>query len=951
VFLDEGVYVGYRYFDTFGKEDRVAYPFGHGLSYTTFSYTDLALSKSHFSATDESDAIGVSVKVTNTGKVAGRAVAELYLGASTYAEEGRPAKELKRYAKTGLLAPGASETATFTIAKRDLQYFDDGAADPLAVVGAAPNAVSNVTYDGPGWTVAPGTRFTVTVGGTSDGAVLEAQGAKAAFDYGQVDSRGFELIAQVEEYGAVVSAAVIELGAGASASAADVGAAKFEVKTRGLNSAGQPNARLTERNIARAYPSAAPAIDPAHRGAASGRYIVLELEYGYGNANESSLIQYVTETDSSSGRPIGRNVQKPVASDYAIRQTAAVGGIPASTQYACSGVRTLVADDFARLATAADGLAYRLFSPQRQAGAKYPLVVWLHGAGEGGTDNAAQILANKGGTAFANPAAQARHPAFVAAPQCANAFSWELGDSKKVHSMIREIVAANPAIDADRIYALGCSMGGFMTWSAILGDPSVFAAAAPICAATSFFSPALSATDYAKARDLPMWLFQGGLDPTVDPAATRAAYEGLAAAGKVPGGAFKYTVFPTVAYNEHWSWVPVLNDCYDGATLGFMDWLFAQSRAGAGSAGREIAVAPGTGGAASNIAPAAPAAAAGGSAAGGKGGKGGESGESGEYGKGGKGGGSGAGGEPSKAPGRPGGAVGAGGSAASGSVSGSEIAGASHGYKIDVAGAAPQVGGDGTVTIPQGASADIAIGDGVVVRAPGGTAVSPEGRIRIPVGSGGATASLPDGSSVRIPQGYAVFEDAGAPLGFAYEYENPFIDVGAGDWFHGAVQRTVENGLFNGTSQNTFSPNGTMTRAMIVTVLHRMEGQPRGAGASGFADVPAGQWHSEAVAWGEANGIVLGFTETRFGGDEPVAREQIAAILYRYAAYKGRDVSGGADIGGFADAALVSGYALEAVRWAVGEGLIQGRGANDIAPQGNATRAEVAAIIQRYMER
>jgi hypothetical protein len=140
-----------------------------------------------------------------------------------------------------------------------------------------------------------------------------------------------------------------------------------------------------------------------------------------------------------------------------------------------------------------------------------------------------------------------------------------------------------------------------------------------------------------------------------------------------------------------------------------------------------------------------------------------------------------------------------------------------------------------------------------------------------------------------------------------------------------------------------------MTRAMIVTVLHRMEGQPRGAGASGFADVPAGQWYSEAVAWGAANGIVLGFDETRFGGDEPVTREQIAAILYRYAGYKGRDTGGGADIGGFADAAAVSGYALDAVRWAVGESLIQGRGANDIAPQGDATRAEVAAIIQRYI--
>ncbi|MDR1439928.1 MAG: S-layer homology domain-containing protein, partial [Clostridiales bacterium] len=810
-----------------------------------------------------------------------------------------------------------------------------------------------------------------------------SQGATATFDYGDGDEKPYELVVQVEEYGAVVSAVIIDMGA--AVAAADVSAAKFEVATAVPASFFAP-ASTVKRNITRAYPSATAAIDPQHRGAASGRYVVLELEYGANNANESSYLNFDFATF--------KNTQKPVASTYSVKQLSAIGGLPASTQYAFASLRQLIADDFARL-TAADGLKYRLFTPQLAAGAKYPLVVWLHGAGEGGSDNAAQILANEGGTAFAAPAAQARHPAFVAAPQNPNSFSWIQGEGEGVLAMIHEILAANPAIDADRIYVLGCSMGGFMTFDTILADPELFAAAAPICPAVVSFIPALAAADYAKLLDLPMWLFQGGLDPTVSPADTQAAYDGLVAAGKVPGDSFKYTVFPTVdPYDEHWAWVPVLNDYYGGVPLGFMDWLFAQRKesvityditvtaeaggtatgAGGYAAGASVTVTavpdagysfagwyeggilvPGAGAAytftaasnralaarflstaaqdssdstsnspgtssTSNITPTASPSPSPTPAP-----------DDGE------------GDEPGATPG-PGSA-----GATSGSVSGSEIPGARHDYQIDVSGGAPQVAADGTVTIPQGATADIEIGGGVSVATPGGTVVAPDGTIRVPVGSGAATASLPDGSSVRIPQGNVIFEDADTPLGFAYRYENPFIDVADGDWFYGNVQHAVENELFNGTSPTEFSPNGTMTRAMTVTVLYRMEGQPRAAGASPFADVPAGQWYSDAIAWGAANGIVLGFTETRFGGDEPVTREQIAAILQRYAAYKGDAAGEEADIGSFADAADVSGYALGAVRWSVAGGLIAGRENNNLAPQGNATRAEVAAIIQRYI--
>ncbi len=181
VFYDEGVFVGYRYFDTFGGEG-LAYPFGHGLSYTTFGFSDLKLSKSRFGINDET--ITASVKVTNTGDVAGREVAQLYIGADSYKEEGRPLKELKGYVKTKTLKPGESQVVEFTIDKRDLQYFDDG-EDPMGLVLTDDENTSNVVYGkGKGWTVKEGTLFTVTVGDTSDGEVLTENGVTTSFTYG-----------------------------------------------------------------------------------------------------------------------------------------------------------------------------------------------------------------------------------------------------------------------------------------------------------------------------------------------------------------------------------------------------------------------------------------------------------------------------------------------------------------------------------------------------------------------------------------------------------------------------------------------------------------------------------------------------------------------------------------------------------------------------------------------
>ncbi|MDR0380971.1 MAG: glycoside hydrolase family 3 C-terminal domain-containing protein, partial [Oscillospiraceae bacterium] len=191
-YYDEGVYVGYRYFDTFGKSDRVAYPFGYGLSYTTYAYSNLKVGSSYFTPDNDSATVTVSVDVTNTGSVAGSEVVELYLGANTYRAEGRPVKELKHYAKVAL-APGQTKTVDFTITKRDLQYYDDGNPENELVYtpSAAPGqpGTSSVVYGrGRGWTVAPDTQFTVTVGGTSDPTVLATQGASGTFTYGRASS-------------------------------------------------------------------------------------------------------------------------------------------------------------------------------------------------------------------------------------------------------------------------------------------------------------------------------------------------------------------------------------------------------------------------------------------------------------------------------------------------------------------------------------------------------------------------------------------------------------------------------------------------------------------------------------------------------------------------------------------------------------------------------------------
>ena len=178
----------------------------------------------------------------------------------------------------------------------------------------------------------------------------------------------------------------------------------------------------------------------------------------------------------------------------------------------------------------------------------------------------------------------------------------------------------------------------------------------------------------------------------------------------------------------------------------------------------------------------------------------------------------------------------------------------------------------------------------------------------------------------------------------------PFSDVTESDWFYDAVTYAYENGLMDGVGTGLFAPNSETTRAQLVTILYRLAGQPAPSGDSGFSDVETGIWYTDAVAWAAQNGIVNGVSDTQFAPGDDITREQLAVILYRYATYQGYDVSQRADLSGFVDAGTISTYAQEALSWANAQGLVLGFEDDSLRPQGNASRAQIAAVLMRFCQ-
>ena len=238
----------------------------------------------------------------------------------------------------------------------------------------------------------------------------------------------------------------------------------------------------------------------------------------------------------------------------------------------------------------------------------------------------------------------------------------------------------------------------------------------------------------------------------------------------------------------------------------------------------------------------------------------------------------------------------------------------------------------------------------------GGTAAAGDGAVTITPDEGYRIGSVTvNGEEVEIPaDGILTGLDSDDEVVVTFERITgdmglPFADVAPASWYADAVQYVYENGMMNGTSDTLFSPDGTTTRAMIVAILHRLEGEPE-AEASSFTDVAAGAYYADAVGWAAANGIVNGVSETAFAPDDRITREQMAAILYRYAQFKGYDVTASADLGAYTDAAQISAYAAAAMQWANAEGLITGNTGTTLNPKGHATRAEAATILMRFCQ-
>ena len=202
------------------------------------------------------------------------------------------------------------------------------------------------------------------------------------------------------------------------------------------------------------------------------------------------------------------------------------------------------------------------------------------------------------------------------------------------------------------------------------------------------------------------------------------------------------------------------------------------------------------------------------------------------------------------------------------------------------------------------------------------------------------TFTMPNGQ-VTIT---ATFVETEAPVG------EPFLDVNEGDWFYDAVAYAYENGIMDGVGGNRFAPNSATTRAQLVTILYRLEGQPAVSGDLPFTDVEAGTWYTNAVVWAAQNGIVNGVGDDTFAPGNDLTREQLVTILYRYAEAKGYDVSASADLAGYPDGEEIQAYAREAMAWAVAENIIQGMEDDTLKPAGNASRAQIATILMRFCE-
>lgn len=269
----------------------------------------------------------------------------------------------------------------------------------------------------------------------------------------------------------------------------------------------------------------------------------------------------------------------------------------------------------------------------------------------------------------------------------------------------------------------------------------------------------------------------------------------------------------------------------------------------------------------------------------------------------------------------------------------------------------PRVWSDGqTITLPTGSGFLMLEGSaglshsGAVVDITSGTETAP-GTALIP----GHRYLVDTSATVTVLSGEASIALQGSyTLTAGKSRHTPFYDVSQNDWFYAPVGYVYERGLFAGMDQNHFDPGGSMNRAMLLSVLYRQAGSPAQSGGPSFADVPDGQWYSQAIRWGAANGVTSGTGADNFSPFAQVTREQTVTMMYNYAVqYRRLDPGTGADLSGYADMDLMNGWARPAMAWAVKNGIITGvdsGGVRTLEPQRGATRAEMATMLRAFCE-
>jgi hypothetical protein len=298
--------------------------------------------------------------------------------------------------------------------------------------------------------------------------------------------------------------------------------------------------------------------------------------------------------------------------------------------------------------------------------------------------------------------------------------------------------------------------------------------------------------------------------------------------------------------------------------------------------------------------------------------------------------------------------------------------------KID-APAGTVISADGTVTIPDGKAAEVALSGGANVTVPGGTTIAPDGTVtvgggtadislsggvaisvpsgstissdgRVTIGSGGGQITLSGGFTIGLEEDSIIILDANTPLGYFISFDNPYTDVKESDWFYDDVAFVYTHGLFEGTSATTFSPYMEMSRGMVVTVLARLSSADLSKYTeSGFTDVEADKYYAESVEWAKENSIVTGTGDGLFSPDTDISRQDLAVILYRYAEVAGVALPSVKAQSDFADNSAIAGYAAEAVYAMQRAGIIGGKPGKLFDPNGTATRAEVAAMLHRFL--